>query len=88
LVDRTEKKITAALLTLNPRVAEVEELADTAGFEILYEILQEKRYPDPTYFVGKGKLEELKEILIESPVEALLINGEIEPDNTTPSRTN
>ena len=79
MVDRTERKITAALLTLNPRVAEVEELADTAGFDILYEILQEKRYPDPTYFVGKGKLEELKEILIESPVEALLINGEIEP---------
>jgi GTP-binding protein HflX len=79
LVDRTERKITAALLTLNSRVAEVEELADTAGYDILYEIIQEKRYPDPSYFVGKGKLDEVKEILEENPVEALLINGEVEP---------
>lgn len=77
--DRTERKITAALLTLNGRVAEVEELADTAGYDILYEIQQEKRYPDPSYFVGKGKLDEVKTILEENPVEALLINGEIEP---------
>ncbi len=74
-----ERKITAALLTLNGRVAEVEELADTAGYDILYEIQQEKRYPDPSYFVGKGKLDEVKTILEENPVEALLINGEIEP---------
>jgi GTP-binding protein HflX len=60
-------------------VAEVEELADTAGYEILYEILQEKRYPDPAFFVGKGKLEEVKTIMEENPVEVLLINGEIEP---------
>jgi GTPase len=79
LVDRTEKKITAALLTLNARVAEVEELADTAGFDILYEVRQDKRYPDPSYFVGKGKLDEVKEIMEENPVEVLLINGEIEP---------
>ena len=79
MVDRTERKITAALLTLNTRVAEVEELADTAGYDILYEIIQEKRYPDPSYFVGKGKMEEVKTILEENPVEALLINGEIEP---------
>ena len=79
MVERTERKITAALLTLNRRVAEVEELADTAGYDILYEILQEKRYPDPSYFIGKGKLEDVKTILEENPVEALLINGEIEP---------
>jgi GTPase len=79
LVDRTEQKITAALLTLNNRVAEVEELSDTAGYDILYEIIQDRRYPDPSYFVGKGKLEEVKEILEETPVNALLINGEIEP---------
>jgi GTPase len=79
LADRTEQKITAALLTLNSRVAEVEELADTAGYDILYEIIQEKRYPDPSFFVGKGKLDEVKEILEQNPVGALLINGEVEP---------
>jgi GTP-binding protein HflX len=79
LADRTERKISAALLTLNNRVAEVEELAGTAGYDIVYEILQDKRYPDPSYFVGKGKLEEVKEILGENPVDVLLINGEIEP---------
>jgi GTP-binding protein HflX len=79
LVDRTERKISAAMLTINRRVAEVEELADTAGYDILYEILQDKRYPDPSFFVGKGKMEEVEEILKENPVEALLINGEIEP---------
>lgn len=79
MADRTDQKITAALLTLNSRVAEVEELADTAGYDILYEIIQEKRYPDPSFFVGKGKLDEVKEILQDNPVDALLINGEVEP---------
>ncbi len=79
MVDRTEKKITAALVTINSRVAEVEELADTAGYDILYEIIQERRYSDPSYFVGKGKLDEIKTILEENPVEVLLINGELEP---------
>jgi GTPase len=79
LVDRTERKVAAALLTINSRVAEVEELADTAGYDILYEIIQERRYPDPSYFVGKGKLDEVKTILEENPIEALLINGEVEP---------
>jgi GTP-binding protein HflX len=79
LVDRTERKIAAALMTLNSRVAEVEELADTAGYDILYEIIQERRYPDPSYFVGKGKLDEVKTILEENPIEVLLINGEVEP---------
>jgi GTP-binding protein HflX len=40
-------------------LAELAELARTAGVEVLDRVLQVKRQADPRYLVGRGKLEEL-----------------------------
>ena len=40
-------------------LAELRELARTAGVEVLDSVLQMRRDPDPRYLVGRGKLEEL-----------------------------
>jgi GTP-binding protein HflX len=40
-------------------LAELRELARTAGVEVLDSVLQMRREPDPRYLVGRGKLEEL-----------------------------
>jgi GTP-binding protein HflX len=42
-------------------LGELEELACTAGVEPVARMVQHRERPDPRTYVGKGKLEELKE---------------------------
>jgi len=70
---------TAALLTLIDDLNEFEELAESAGYEILYEIIQRRKHPHTSTFIGKGKLEEIKKILSMRPVDVLLVNGDLKP---------
>jgi len=72
---------TAVLISLDKETAEIEELAASAGYDILYEIVQNRKRPDPTNYIGKGKMREIKEILEERPVDSLIINGEAKPSH-------
>ena len=42
-------------------LAELEELARTAGVEPVARLVQHRQHPDPRTYVGKGKLDELKQ---------------------------
>lgn len=68
-----------AIVTLDEDISELEELAGSAGYSVMYEIVQRRNHPNTKTFVGKGKLEEIKEILASRPVEALVFNGELKP---------
>ncbi len=69
----------AAIVTLHTNLGELEELAESAGYEVLYEIVQRKDRPDPSTFVGKGKLSEIGDIIHVTPVDVVLINGSLKP---------
>ncbi|MCE5296508.1 MAG: GTPase HflX [Euryarchaeota archaeon] len=71
----------ALLLSLNEDVAEIEELARTAGYEIVYEIVQKRTRPEPNFYVGRGKVKEIAELISESPVEAVIMNSEAKPSH-------
>ena len=60
-------------------LAELRELARTAGVAIAAELVQQRAYPDPRSFVGKGKLAELKTALPASGAEVLIVDDEISP---------
>jgi GTP-binding protein HflX len=64
---------------LNENVEEIEELARSAGYRVVYEIIQRRTRPDPTTFLGKGKIDEVKEALVARSVDALIINGDLKP---------
>ena len=68
-----------ALITMDEDVREIEELCLSAGFRIVYEMIQRRRSPHSATFLGRGKMEDLKEILGERKVEAVVINGDIRP---------
>lgn len=70
---------TAAIVTLTEELSEFEDLARSAGYAVLYESIQRRRSPSRSTFVGKGKLEELKDLLKARPVEVLLVNGDLKP---------
>jgi GTPase len=60
-------------------LAEVKELARTAGVEPIGEIVQHRGRPAQRTYVGKGKLEELKQRFKESGAESLLVDDELDP---------
>src|SRR5437868_9370643 len=60
-------------------LAELRELARTAGVEPVAELVQQRQRPDPRTYVGKGKLEELKADFRESGADVLLVDDELEP---------
>ncbi len=60
-------------------LAEIRELARTAGVEPVGDLVQIRARPDPRTYVGKGKLEELKAVYGASGAESLLIDDELEP---------
>jgi len=60
-------------------LAELEELARTAGVEPVARLVQHRPQPDPRTYVGKGKLEELKRAYKEAGAEVLLVDDELSP---------
>jgi GTP-binding protein HflX len=60
-------------------LAELRELARTAGVEPVAELVQHRAGPDPRTYVGKGKIAELKERFPASGAEVLLVDDELAP---------
>jgi GTP-binding protein HflX len=60
-------------------LAELRELARTAGVEPVSELVQQRQAPDRRSYVGKGKLEELKAGYSEARAEVLLVDDELTP---------
>jgi GTP-binding protein HflX len=60
-------------------LAEIRELARTAGVEPVGELAQIRARPDPRTYVGKGKLEELKQSFGTSGAESMLVDDELDP---------
>src|SRR2546423_2797832 len=60
-------------------LAELRELATTAGVEPVGELVQHRPRRDPRTYVGKGKLEELKSAYADSDAEVLVVDDELQP---------
>ena len=60
-------------------LGELRELARTAGVEPVAEVVQQRSRPDPRTYVGKGKLQELKQVYGDAGAEVLLVDDELEP---------
>jgi len=60
-------------------LAELRELARTAGVTPVGQIVQHRVRPDPRSYVGKGKLEELKAAYGDAAAEVLIVDDELQP---------
>lgn len=61
---------------------ELRQLAETAGIEVVCETIQPRNRPNPTYFIGEGKVEELKPIVEELDADAIIFDEELSPAQT------
>ena len=60
-------------------LAEVRELARTAGVDPVGAVVQHRARPAQRTYVGKGKLDELKQRFKEAGAESLLVDDELDP---------
>jgi GTP-binding protein HflX len=60
-------------------LAEVKELARTAGVEPVGEVVQHRARPAQRTYVGKGKLEELKDRFRAEGAESVIVDDELDP---------
>ncbi len=59
---------------------ELQQLAETAGIEVVCATIQPRNRPNPTYFIGEGKVhEELKPLIEELDADAVIFDEELSP---------
>jgi GTP-binding protein HflX len=54
-------------------------LVDTAGADVMARILQRRDRPDPATYIGKGKVEELKELSLEVDSDTVVFDNDLSP---------
>lgn len=60
-------------------VAELAALAETAGSEVLASMIQRRQNPDPATYLGKGKAEELKDLVKEVGADTVVVDSDLAP---------
>lgn len=65
--------------TIEDSLNELKELAVTAELDVVGSIIQKRDHPDDKYYLGKGKLAEIQEIIKENEIEVLITDDELLP---------
>ncbi len=60
-------------------MAELALLAETAGSEVLEAIYQRRQTPDPATYVGRGKVDAIREIVEATGADTVICDGELAP---------
>lgn len=58
---------------------EFAELARSAGAELVGELVSARKRPDPRYFIGAGKLDDLKTLVEDSRAEVVICSASLSP---------
>src|SRR5664279_2173809 len=60
-------------------MAELALLAETAGSQVLDAFYQRRQKPDPATYIGRGKVEGLREIVQQTGADTVILDGELAP---------
>lgn len=60
-------------------VEELKQLADTAGAVVVAKFIQKRPKPDPAFFIGKGKVQELALYVQQENIDLCIFDDELSP---------
>jgi GTP-binding protein HflX len=60
-------------------LAELAALAETAGSVVLEGLVQRRNRPDPATFIGRGKVGELRDVVVATGADTVICDGELSP---------
>lgn len=64
-------------------LAELAALAETAGSQVLEGLIQRRDKPDPSTYIGSGKAQELREVVVATGADTVICDGELSPAQLT-----
>ncbi|WP_405384213.1 GTPase HflX [Phascolarctobacterium sp.] len=67
------------LWTAEDSLEELKQLADTAGAEVVQKFLQKRPKPDPAFFIGRGKVQELALYVQQENIDLCIFDDELSP---------
>lgn len=67
------------VLPLEESLAELERLATTAGADVVATVTQRLEHPEPSTFLGQGKVQELREARLEQGADLVIFDDELTP---------
>ncbi|MET9362423.1 GTPase HflX [Streptomyces sp. NPDC006632] len=70
---------TGTLQDAENSLAELAALAETAGALVLDGVYQRRDKPDPATYIGSGKAQELRDIVLETGADTVVCDGELSP---------
>ncbi len=73
----------SAAMTAEQSLDELQELAETAGAETVGRLIQKRETVHPGTYIGKGKVEELKNLIRERGADAVVCDDELSPAQIT-----
>ncbi len=90
MIDGKETKMERAMLValklnkeskhiVEEHLDELEMLADTAGAETIIKVIQDRPTPDKAHYVGKGKAEELAELVELNEIVIVIFDADLSP---------
>jgi GTP-binding protein HflX len=71
--------VESAILVGHHALDELRELAVSAGARVVDEMIQSRARPDPATYIGKGKVQELKEAVLTEGADVVIFDDELSP---------
>ncbi|MGJ6978995.1 GTPase HflX [Aestuariimicrobium soli] len=60
-------------------MTELKLLAETAGSQVLEGLVQRRKSPDPATYIGRGKVDEVREVVVATGADTVICDGELQP---------
>lgn len=70
---------TDSLWTVDDSLEELKQLADTAGATVIKKFIQKRPKPDPAFFIGRGKVQELALYAQQENIDLCIFDDELSP---------
>jgi GTP-binding protein HflX len=74
-----EKALLVAADRVDETMAELKDLAVSAGARVIGELVQHRDRPDPATYIGRGKVEELREAVLAQGVDVVIFDDDLTP---------
>ena len=68
-----------SLWTIDDSLEELKQLADTAGATVIKKFIQKRPKPDPAFFIGRGKVQELALYAQQENIDLCIFDDELSP---------
>ncbi|UCF12404.1 MAG: GTPase HflX [Thermoplasmatales archaeon] len=71
----------AIIVSINDNISEINKLADSLDYNVVKEFIQHRKIPDVNFYIGSGKVDDVREYIDSSleDIDLIIVDGELKP---------